>query len=116
MSDETVFTTRKSGDVLVVRVHLKSFDLRRSREFRQGAEQAIGNEKKVVLDLAEVEFMDSSALGTLLPLMRRVTDNEGDLRIGGLQSRVQVLFELTRLYRVFSIWPDADAAVASFAA
>lgn len=116
MTNESTIKVSESGDVLVVTALLTTFDARNSKEFRTQTEKAISDRTQVVLDLAAVEFMDSSALGTLIPLLRSITARGGDLRLAGLQDRVQMLFELTRLYRVFSIWPDVDAAVASFAA
>lgn len=112
--NEPTITTTEAGDVLVVTLLPETFDLRNSKDFRAEADKAIGSRTKVVLDLSKVDFMDSSALGTLIPLLRSLTSRSGDLRLAGLRDRVQMLFELTRLYRVFSIWPDAAAAVASF--
>jgi len=116
MSNEELISWYVDEDVLVIQVKVESFDARNSKDIRATAEKVIGERRKVVLDLAAVEFMDSSGLGTLIPLVRSLSSRSGDLRLCGLQERVQMLFELTRLYRVFSIWPSAPDAIASFKA
>lgn len=69
-----------------------------------------------VIDLAGVPFIDSSGLGTLVHLFKRVRTNDGDVRICSLQDNVRRVFKLVRLDRVFDLYPSADAAVGSFAA
>lgn len=67
-----------------------------------------------VIDLAEVAFMDSSGLATLVHLFKRVRLGEGDVRLCGLQPQVRRVFELVRLNRVFETFPSRELAVASF--
>ena len=109
-----MFSAQEYGDVLVISIQLSSFDLRNSKEFRSEAYKAMENHLKVVLDLSEVKFMDSSALGTLISLLRASNTRGGELKLCAAQNAVQVLFELTRLYRVYSLFPDVDSAVASY--
>lgn len=68
-----------------------------------------------VIDLTDVAFMDSSGLATLVQLFKRVRIGEGDVRLCGLQPKVQRVFELIRLDRVFDSFPSRSEAVASFA-
>lgn len=68
-----------------------------------------------MIDLSDVAFMDSSGLATLVQLFKRVRICEGDVRLCGLQPKVQRVFELIRLDRVFDSFPGRDEAVASFA-
>ncbi|MEI6149764.1 MAG: STAS domain-containing protein [bacterium] len=70
--------------------------------------------RNVVMDLANVEFMDSSGLGALIALLKRVADRGGDLRLCGIQKKVRLVFEITRAHRVFEILDTQDGAVASF--
>ncbi len=67
-----------------------------------------------VIDLSGVKFMDSSGLAALVQLFKRVRIGHGDVRLCGLQPEVGRIFELTRLNRVFDIFPDRAEAVASF--
>jgi len=69
---------------------------------------------KIVLDLGGVNFVDSSGLGGMVACLRTVTRVKGDLRLADLNPQLRSVFELTRLHRLFEIYPQADAAAASF--
>ena len=70
----------------------------------------------LVIDLKAVRFVDSSGLGSLVSGFKNASARNGNLKLCGLQPQVRSMFELTRLHRVFEIFPDADEAVASFQA
>lgn len=67
--------------------------------------------RNVVMDLAKVEFMDSSGLGTLIALLKRVAERGGDLKLCCIQKKVRLVFEITRAHRVFEILDTLDEAV-----
>ena len=71
-------------------------------------------QQNFVIDLSDVGFMDSSGLAALVQLFKRVRIGHGDVRLCGLQPEVRRVFELTRLERVFDLFPDRGQAVASF--
>ena len=70
--------------------------------------------KSIVIDMDEVDFIDSSGLGSLVSCLRVVNNEDGDIRLCSLQDQIQALIELTRLHRVFQIFDDCDAAVKSY--
>ena len=67
--------------------------------------------KNVVINLAEVDFMDSSGLGALIALLKRVTERGGDLKIACLSKKVRMVFEITRAHKIFEITDSVDEAV-----
>jgi anti-sigma B factor antagonist len=67
--------------------------------------------QNLVVDLSEVRFIDSSGLGALLSGYKNATLRSGTFVLSGLQPRVQSMFELTRLHRVFEIFPNIEAAL-----
>ena len=69
---------------------------------------------KILIDTADVNFVDSSGLGTLVTSLRSVTKAGGVFKITSLQENPKSLFETTRLDRVFDMHDDRDAAIASF--
>jgi anti-sigma B factor antagonist len=71
--------------------------------------------KKVLVDLGQVRFIDSSGLGALVSGFKNSVSHRGRLALSGLQGQVQSMFELTRLHRVFDMYPGVDEALASFA-
>lgn len=68
-------------------------------------------DQNLVVDLAAVHFIDSSGLGALLSGYKNATLRSGTFVLSGLQPRVQSMFELTRLHRVFEIFPNVEAAL-----
>lgn len=69
----------------------------------------------VVVNLKEVSFLDSTGLSTLVQGMKRSRERQGDLRLCSPQPPVRIVFELTRLDRVFEIFPDEEDAIGAFA-
>ena len=72
-------------------------------------------ESDVVIDLAGVTFIDSTALGVVIALTRRVRHAGFDVLLAGAGAQVHRVFEVTQLDRYFRMFPDADAALASVA-
>lgn len=87
-----------------------------------GAVQAWINEAtevepaNLVVNLEDVQFVDSTGLATLVAGMKRSREMKGDLRICGLQQPVRMIFELTRLDKAFEIFNSEEEAVQAFAA
>ncbi|EPX75437.1 STAS domain-containing protein [Salipiger mucosus] len=65
---------------------------------------------RLVIDLAEVSFIDSSGIGALVGVLKRV-GTRGEIVVCNLASSVQQMFRITRMDRVFSAYRDVDAAI-----
>ena len=61
--------------------------------------------KNILINLQDVRFIDSSGLGALVSGFKNAITNQGSLKLAGLQPQVKSMFELTRLHRVFDIYP-----------
>jgi len=68
----------------------------------------------IIIDMGDVNFIDSSGLGSLIASLRSVNKLGGDIKISSLQDPVRVIFELTRLHQVFEIFDDKNTAIESF--
>lgn len=103
--------TDRIGDVTVVEV-VRDLTLGSREELKEtvGARLEAGD-RKFVLDFAHTRFIDSSGLGALLSLSRRIRQTGGELYLAGLNEEVRVLFELTRLDRLFQITGSRAAAL-----
>ena len=73
-----------------------------------------GGEKEILLNLAEVSFIDSAGLGELVSAFTSVRNRGGDLKLLQLTRRVNDLLQITKLYTVFDISDDEAAAIQSF--
>ena len=70
--------------------------------------------KYYVIDLEQVDFMDSAGLGTLIAVLKRLTERGGDMKIANLQKKPRMVFEITRAYKVFEIYETVDDALKGF--
>jgi len=103
--DDTIAVVVVNGDV----------DAGTAPQLRRQFDELLGDgEQNFVIDLSGVPFMDSSGLATLVQLFKRVRIGHGDVRLCGLQPEVRRIFELTRLDRVFDIFPSRQEAVTSY--
>jgi len=90
-------------------------DAASSKTFKEEVVQrAAKGAKRLVIDLGQVRFLDSSGLGVLVSCLRQFTASGGDIKICGLRPEIQSLFALTRLNKVFDIFATAEEAVAAF--
>lgn len=74
---------------------------------------AKGN-KKLLLNLGEVSYIDSSGIGEMVSGFTTVTNNGGQLKLVGLSKRVKDLLQITKLYTVFEVFDEEPEAVRSF--
>ena len=75
---------------------------------------AKGN-KKLLLNLSEVSYIDSSGIGEMVSSFTTITNHGGQLKLLGLSKRVKDLLQITKLYTVFEVFDDEASAVRSFA-
>lgn len=67
--------------------------------------------KKVVVDLSKVGYIDSSGLATLVELLKKTKGQGGSLALSGMSEKVKSLFEITKLDKLFPIFPNHQEAV-----
>ena len=72
--------------------------------------------KNILLNMSEVFYIDSSGLGELVAAYTTATHRGGKLKLMKLTPRVQDVVQLTRVFSIFEVYDNEDAAVRSFAA
>jgi anti-sigma B factor antagonist len=72
-------------------------------------------QKKILLNLGEINYIDSSGIGELVTAFTTVRKQGGDLKLLNLTKKVHDLLQITKLYTVFDVKDDEAAAVKSFA-
>lgn len=105
-------TTREVGEVTVVTL-VGEIDVYTAPELRQHLTAIIaGGHERLVLDLTDVPFLDSTGLGVLVGRLKVLRQQGGDLDLVISSERVLRNFSITGLDKVFAIHPSAEAALA----
>lgn len=105
------FHVHRNQAATVVEVH-GQLVVGNRRELRQKVLEALeSGARKFVIDFGETSYIDSSGLGVLVHLSKKIREQGGDLRIANLNEDLRNLFELTRLDTVFQIADSREAAL-----
>lgn len=73
------------------------------------------NRNLIVLDCANLDYINSAALGALIGFARRARENGGDLKLASLSAKVASIIEMLGFDKILHILPDVEQAVAKFA-
>ncbi len=104
----------KIGDVTVVVLPGERLDASDAKEFKRDIAPVLEANSKVVFDMSQLRFVDSSGLGAILSCLRQLNAAGGDLKLCGLSKPIRALFELVRMHRVFNIFNTKEEAVGAF--
>lgn len=108
--------TRQVGDVSVLDVAGRITLGEGSSTLRDALRDLVAKgHKKVLLNLSEVSYIDSSGIGELVSAFTTVANQGGTLKLLGLTKRVKDLLQITKLYTVFEVHDDEAGAIRSFA-
>ncbi len=108
-------TSEELGPALVVHLHEKYIDALNAPTVKGEIVSLIKPGAKVILDLGEVEFLDSSGMGVILSIVRELAASGGTLKLANVKKPVRTLFELVRFHRILEIFDTLDTAVKSYA-
>jgi anti-sigma B factor antagonist len=89
-------------------------DANNSSELQKAFNHWLQLTNNFVFDCKELDFIDSSGLGTIVSCLRKVLEHHGDLKLAALGPKVAMVFELTKAKKLFSIFSDASEALQSF--
>lgn len=109
------FKTEKHGDVAVVHVFLSRATLAKAVKFKDHVTELINEGiNKFVVDLGICEYVDSTFLGAMVSLLKKVNSINGDLRLVYNKDMPSLVFVLTRMDKVFKVFNGLDEALESF--
>jgi anti-sigma B factor antagonist len=111
---EVIMKIEQQGEVTVVSFTSDHLDASNNPEFKLTMAPVIEKSDKVLLDMGEVRFVDSSGLGSILSCLRSLHERNGDLKICSVSKPVRVLFELVRLQKIIDIVEGRQEAIEAF--
>ncbi len=87
-----------------------------SEEFKDTMFSHLRESKNILINLKDMSHIDSSGLGALVSILQWVNTNGGSLKLACLQPRPRIVFDITKVCRIFDIYDTEEAAMAAFEA
>jgi anti-anti-sigma factor len=110
-------TTDRHQDVSIVRINETRLMYPILSEFANTVTSLIGaGERKVLLDMSTVTYVDSATIGCLMDLYRQASAAGGTLKLAGVQKRVETMLTMTGAQNFLEIHADEPSAMKSFGA
>jgi anti-sigma B factor antagonist len=108
------FSVSNRGEVCIVEVEGQLIVGNRQELKQKILDELEKGQRKVLVDFARTGYIDSSGLGVLVSLAKKIRDMGGDLRLANLNDDLQTLFELTKLDTLFQISETRERALENF--
>ncbi len=109
-SKETV-----NDDVVIITVNLSRATMSSAPQFRDYAMELIGDGvKKIIANLSYCDFLDSSFLGALVAVLKKLKSIQGDMKVVIAHSTPEGILALTKMDKVFSVYKSLEEAKESF--
>lgn len=109
--------TRHIDNVTILDLHGRIVLGEGSVQLRDTIKELVGKgQKNILLNLGDVNYIDSSGLGELVSAYTSVKNAGGELKLLSLTKKVHDLLQITKLYTVFDVKDDEAVAVAAFSA
>lgn len=104
----------KNKDILIYYIK-GDVDINTSPDMRKNFDTVANRqEKKIIINLSGVSYIDSSGLATLVEMLKKVRKYGGKLKLSSLADKVKSLFEITKLEKLFEIYDNEEVAVSEF--
>jgi len=108
------FSIRDDGDITIVTVDGELTVGNRQELKANVLDRLERGDRKFLIDFSSSSYIDSSGLGVLVSLSKKIREAGGALRLAGLNEDLRTLFELTKLDTLFQIADTRAAALADF--
>jgi anti-sigma B factor antagonist len=107
-----ILKTKEEDGVIIAEIQIKEANLVLAEQFKKELLDLINMGKNhIVLDFRNVEYVDSSFLGSMVSSLKMAIANKSDMAVIHLNKDIEDLFNLTRLNKVFNIYPNKRMAV-----
>ena len=108
-------TTEQSGAVSIVRVAETRLMYPILSDFSAAVTGLLAaGRREILIDLTPVTYVDSATIGCLMDLYRQTTAAGGELRLAGVNKRVETMLTMTGAHNFLKMFPDEAGALASF--
>jgi anti-sigma B factor antagonist len=103
------------GDVAVLEPLSEALDASNSKDLKAQLAAIFPAHRKVLLDLGQVDFVDSTGCGAIIASLISARNAGAELKLCNSKGKVRTLFELVRMHHILDIFETREQAVAAFA-
>ncbi len=107
-------STRSQGDVVIIDCYGRIVMGEETAFLRTQVKDLLSESRQIVLNLAEVNYIDSSGLGTLVGLYTSARSVGGEIKLAALTGRVKDVLQITKLGSIFEFYDTAEEAASTF--
>lgn len=109
------FTRELRYDILIERINFTRATFKEAQEFKERIEMDIlTNQLKIIIDLSNCEYIDSTFLGVLVVVLKKMAEKSGEIKYIIPKPSAQFLFKITGLYGVLNLYRTVEEAINSF--
>lgn len=110
------FNREVVGDVIVEKVNISRATFKEAQEFKDRVVFDIAaNNHKIIIDLSSCDYIDSTFLGVLVVVLKKMAEKGGEIKYIIPQPSALYLFKITGLYSVLNLYKNVEEAISSFA-
>lgn len=107
-------STRSLGGVVIIDCYGRIIMGDETASLRQQVKELLNQSRHIILNLADVHYIDSSGLGTLVGLYTSARNVGGEIKLAALTGRVKDVLQITKLGSIFEFYESAEDAASSF--
>jgi anti-anti-sigma factor len=116
LTDFEDFSKEVVGDVLIEKVNFSRATFKEAQEFKDRlVYDILMNNEKIIIDLSSCEYIDSTFLGALVVILKKMAERSGEIKYVIPQPSALYLFKITGLYGVLNLYRNRQEALDSFA-
>ncbi len=106
------YDVSNDGDYVHIRIHLKQIDFENSRELSTLTKKI--DDPYVIVDMSEIEWMDSSGIGAIVTVVHRFTRNQQQVKFVGIQNKVMTSIKALRADNIIDYYETMNEALVSW--
>ena len=110
-----IFNSEVKNKIIIVTVNLKRATNAVAEEFKLDFLKNVNNShKRYLIDLTKCEYMDSSFLGSIIFIYKKISESEGELKLVAPHQDIRILLEITSVNKFVNVYETKTAAIKSF--
>ena len=103
-------THQREQQVIVINLEGENLDAKEAPRFKEEVTRLVSDERvdNLVFNLRDLQFIDSSGLGSFLSVLRHVNNRGGDLKLACMTKPIRTMFEVVRMHKLFEIFNNVE--------